>query len=291
MKRFIAFLTLAFCILLVGCGSRVDVPPAHVGKILTKDGYREGLIPTSRIRLDFCQMNCDALVILDISDQAFSEPLEIFVPKDKLKMTVTVRATLSVNPKKTEELFTLITPVKTKNPDVSLIESEKVYKTYAQQIILSEVREYLSQYSIAEIASSTELINNELAIRLTKSIADRTPFNVRHVGLTNIAYPPLIVDAQENAAERREQIQQEEAQLQISKVKLERELQEARLNRQIDKEKAETEAESQRIQSTTISAQVLELRKLENQRAWIEKWNGQLPATTLGDAVPMVNLK
>lgn len=291
MKRFIALLMLSVCMVLVGCGNRVDIPPAHVGKIMTKDGYREGLIPTSKIRLDYCFFYCDGLVILDISDQAFSEPLEIFVPKDKLKMTVHVRATLSVNPEKTEELFGLITPIKTDDGDVSLIESKKVYNTYAQQIILAEVREYLSQYSIAEIASSTELINNELAVRLTKSIADRTPFSVRHVGLTNISYPPLIIDAQENAAERREQIQQEEAQLQISKVKLERELQEARLTRQIDKEKAETEAESQRIQSTTISAQVLELRKLENQRAWIEKWNGQLPVTTLGDAVPMVTLK
>ncbi len=35
----------------------------------------------------------------------------------------------------------------------------------------------------------------------------------------------------------------------------------------------------------------LELRKLENQRAWIEKWDGQLPTTVLGDAVPMVTLK
>lgn len=291
MKKLAILLLLTLSTLLVACGNRVDVPPAHVGKIMTKDGYREGLIPTSKIRLDFCMFYCDGLVVLDVSDQAFSEPLEIFVPKDKLKMSVTVRATLSVNPKRTEELFDLISPVKTEDTDVSLIDSRKVYQTYAQQIVLAEVREYLSQFSIAEIASSTEVINNELSARLTKAIAERTPFNVRHVGLTNIAYPPIIVDAQENAAERREQIQQEEAQLQISKVKLERELQEARLTRQIEKEKAETEAESQRIQSLTVSPQVLELRKLENQRAWIEKWNGQLPATTLGDAVPMVTLK
>lgn len=283
-------LLICMALFMVGCGNRVDIPPAHVGKIMTKDGYREGLIPTSKIRLDACVAYCDSLVILDVSDQAFSEPLEIFVPKDKLKMTITVRTTLSVNPNKTEELFNLITPVK-QDGDVALIESRKVYTTYAQQIVLAEVREYLSQYSIAEIASSTELINNELAVRLTKSISDRTPFSVRHVGLTNISYPPLIIEAQENAAQRREQIQQEEAQLQISKVRLDRELQEARLTRQIEKEKAETEAEAQRIQSVTVSANVLELRKLENQRAWIEKWNGQLPVTTLGDAVPMVTLK
>jgi hypothetical protein len=35
---------------------------------------------------------------------------------------------------------------------------------------------------------------------------------------------------------------------------------------------------------------VLQLRKLENDRAWIEKWNGQFPTTSLGDAVPMVSI-
>lgn len=282
-------LSVLFCFLFVGCGQRVEVPPAHVGKVMTKDGYREGLIPTSKFRLDACWAYCDSLVLLDVSDRAFNEPLEIFVPKDKLKMNISIRTTLSVNPKKTDELFNLITPET--EGDKSVIKSDKIYKTYAQQIVLAEVREYLSQYSIAEIASSTELINSELSVRLTKSISERTPFSVRHVGLTNISYPPIIVEAQENAAERREKIQQEEAELQISKVRLEREFQEARLTRQIEKEKAETEAESQRIQAATIAPQVLELRKLENQREWINKWNGQLPVTTLGDAIPMVTLK
>lgn len=40
-----------------------------------------------------------------------------------------------------------------------------------------------------------------------------------------------------------------------------------------------------------MDARVLELRKLENQRAWIEKWDGKLPTTTLGDTTPMVKLK
>ena len=37
------------------------------------------------------------------------------------------------------------------------------------------------------------------------------------------------------------------------------------------------EAESNRIRLASLTPQMLELRKLENQRALIEKWNGQLP--------------
>lgn len=278
-----------FCIFIVACGQKVEVPPAHVGKVMTKDGYQDNLIPTSKFRLAACWTYCDRLVLLDVSDRSFAEAIEIFIPKDKLKLTVQLRTTLSLNPNKTQELFNSLSPVENED-GISIIASDKIYSTYAQQIVLTEAREYLSQYSIGEIASSIEMINNDLRVRLTKAISERTPFGVRYVGLTNVAYPAIITDAQENAAKRREQIQQEEAQLEISKVSLERELQEARLRRQIEKEKAETEAEAQRIQAQTVDSRVLELRKLENERMWIEKWSGQLPTTVMGDAIPMVNL-
>jgi len=126
-------------------------------------------------------------------------------------------------------------------------------------------------------------VNAQLRQHLTKQIEARTPFTVRFVGLTDVKYPEMIVQAQLNAAKRREQIQQEEAELEVSKVKLERELQEARLNRQIEIEKAETEAAAQRAQSQTITSAVLELRRIENDRLKLEKWNGVLPTTVMGD--------
>ena len=275
---------------LVLAGERVEIPPAHVGKIMTKDGYQEALIPTSKFRLSPCWAYCDRLVMLDVADKAYQENLSIFIPEDKLNLDVSVRATLSINPKKTAELFNTISPTDGRG-STSIIANEQVYRTYASQIIQAEVREYLSQYSISQIASSNEKINADLGLRLRKAIEARTPFSVRHVGITNLKYPDIITKAQEAAAERREAIQQEEAQTQVSAARLERELREARLQRAIEKEKAETEALAQATLAASVDSRVLELRKLENQRAWIEKWDGQLPTTVLGDAVPMVTLK
>lgn len=286
----IGLATTAAALLLTACGNKVEVPPAHVGKIMTKDGYQDTLIPTSKFRLSPCWAYCDRLVLLDVSDKAYQETLSIFIPEDKLNLEVAVRATLSINPAKTAELFNTISPAGNEG-DMSVIGNEQVYRTYASQIIQTEVREYLSKFSISEIASSNEKINADLRNQLGKVIEERTPFSVRYVGITNFKYPKIITDAQESAAERREAIQKEEAQLAISKAQLERELQEARLKRAIDKEKAETEALAQSVLAQSVDNRVLELRKLENQRAWIEKWNGQLPTTTLGDATPMVKLK
>lgn len=284
------FALLFLVITLTACGTGVEVPPAHVGKIMTKDGYQDATIPTSKFRLSPCWAYCDRLVLLNVSDNAYTEQLKIFIPTDKLDITVKIRTTLSVNPTKTKELFNSIAPDSSSGNE-AVIPSNVVYNTYAAQIVQAETREYLSQYSISQIASSIEKVNADLRERLTKRLQERTPYNVRYVGLTDITFPELITRAQENSAERREKIEQENAQLAVSKVRLERELQEAQLTRKIEAEKAKTESEAQAMLATTVDSRVLELRKLENQRAWIEKWDGKLPTTALGENVPMVTLK
>lgn len=274
-------------LVLTGCGERVEVPPAHVGKVMTKDGYQDNLIPTSKLRLPFCWTYCDRMVLLDVSDKSYVEPMTIFIPEDKLNLTLDVRATLRVNQKKANELFNSL-PQQVKDDQLSIISSESIYNTYAKQILQAEVRAYLTQYSISQIASSNEKINADIQVLLGKVMAERTPFNVSYVGLTNIKFPDIITEAQENTAKRREAIQGEEAQLQISKVRLERELQEARLTRAVEKEKAETEAMSQRTLAESVDPRVMQLRALEVERIKAEKWNGVLPHTIMGTSVPMI---
>ena len=45
-----------------------------------------------------------------------------------------------------------------------------------------------------------------------------------------------------------------------------------------------------KAQKQEITSDLLELRRIENEAKWIEKWNGNLPSTMLGDNVPMVNI-
>lgn len=276
-------------VMVTACGRAVDVGPAEVGKIITKDGYQEGLRGTSKFRLPFCVAYCDKLVTVDISDKTVTESMTLFMPEDKLKMGATVQATLSINPTKIEPLFGTLTPQERSDSE-SYIPVSTVYKTYAQNLVLTQTREYLTQYSIAELASSLDKVNADLRNILSEQLQTKTPFLVRNVGITNIEYPSIITEAQENAAKRREMIQQEEAQLEISKVQLERELKEAQLQRQIDYEKAQGEAAAQKLQSQVVDSKVLQLRKLENERMWIEKWDGKLPVTAMGEAVPMVSI-
>lgn len=288
MKFIKVFAVIALAFGVAACGTKVEVPPAHIGKIMTKNGYQEDTVPTSKFRLAPCFAYCDRLVLLDVSDKTTVEKLNIFMPEDKLNVGVSIQTTLSLDPRQTNNLFSTLSPTESASSSVSMIAWENVYRTYAAQVIQTEVREYLSRYSIAEVASSMEKVNADLREALSKTLTARTPFTVRYVGITNVQYPKIITDAQENAAERRERIQQEEAQLQISKVSLERELQETRLRRQIDLEKAQIEAAAQKIQREVVDEKVLALRKLENERAFIEKWSGVMPQIITGENAMMM---
>lgn len=263
MKRILAKIALIFATLgiLTGCGQKVEVPSAMVGKILTKDGYKPGVISPSKFRLDPCFAYCDEIVILNVSDQARSEPMRLFMPKDKLNMDFVLQATLSVKESSYDDLYARISPDVTEN-GTRYIAVDKVYATYARQIILAEAREFLSQYTINEIASNLEQINGALSSKLTESINKRTPFQVRYVGISSLKYPDIVVEAQENAAQRNEMIRQEQAQLELSKVQLERNLQEQRMQRAIDVERAEAEAQVNKILSESMTDRYVQYRQL-----------------------------
>lgn len=46
--------------------------------------------------------------------------------------------------------------------------------------------------------------------------------------------------------------------------------------------RAQGEADANRIRQSSLTPQLLELRRLENQRAYIDKWNGQVPSVQAG---------
>lgn len=266
-KTLIALImTAVMGVFLVGCGQAVQIPTAHSGKVLTKDGLKKGTMPPSKFRLEPCWLYCDSLVVLNTSDNPITESFELFMPEDKLKMSFDVRMTLAVDPTKQDQLFAKIPP-KLANVDVNgyhyYVPLTKAYETYAQQIVRSVAREFMSEFSIAEIASNREAIGAQMADKLIERVNGQTPFILRYAGLADVSYPPIITEAQEKAAERREQIAQEEAQLEISKVQLERKFKEAQLNRKIDVEKARAEAEVNLILADSMTPEYERYRLLD----------------------------
>ncbi|MBV9339766.1 MAG: SPFH domain-containing protein [Acidobacteria bacterium] len=53
-------------------------------------------------------------------------------------------------------------------------------------------------------------------------------------------------------------------------------------------ERARGEAESNRLRQASITPQLLEWKRLENQRALIDRWNGELPRTVMSDKAGLI---
>lgn len=253
---------LAASLALAACGQMVEVPPSHVGKIITKDGYKEGTIATSKFRLDPCLNYCDDLVVVNVSDFSAMERMETFMPVDKLTMTFDVRMTMFVRPDQQEWLFNKIPPndVDDRNRGIDV---NRAVAMYIPQIVRTISREVVTEYSIGQVSSNLDVINAKLLERLSVEIEKKTPFGLRTAGIGELKYPQIITEAQENAARRREKIAEEEANLTVSQKTLERELQEAQLRRKVEVEKANADAQVAAIMAKSVTPEWLAYRKLE----------------------------
>ena len=266
MKKIMTVLvTLGAALALSGCGQRVTVSPNEVGQIMTAKGYKEQIIPTSTFRLDSCFWPgaiCDKLVTLDASDQEIQEQIDLFMPKDKLKMKFDIRMVIAVNPDKYQLLFNKVPAAKSESGGYH-IPINKAYNIYGKQIIRTVARELMSQYKISDIASNREAVGALLSEQLLTEVQSKTPFIVRYAGLADVDYPPIIVEAQNKAAERREQIAEEEAISKKNMIQLERESREATKQREIAVKKANAEAEVNQIISDSMTPEYFQYKQIE----------------------------
>ncbi|MGI9541919.1 MAG: SPFH domain-containing protein [Cyclobacteriaceae bacterium] len=252
--------------LLIGCGGKVEIPPANVGKILTKNGYAPETLSPSKFRLEPCWSYCDKLVILEASDNKLSEQLKVFMPKDKLNIVVDVRGTFSIpkSQKIVDAIFDRVVAIETDDYQLSKITALSVYSTYGQQAVRGIVRSEITKYSIGQVLAQREAIGQNIhaaiADKLTRT---KTPIVISRFELANVQPPKVIVNAQESAKKREIEIQKAEADAQIELVKAERALEIAKKDRLVEREKALAIAEQNKIAAKSITPELLAYRKLE----------------------------
>lgn len=233
LKKYIKlFVVVGAIVGLTACGKAVEIPPANVGKIQTKDGFQQDVRMPSKFRLPFCMTYCDKLVTLDVSDQRYTEGFNTFMPKDDLNLEYAVSMTLAVDPDKYDFVFGNV-PARNIEDRLSKVEQQDVYRRYAESKVETILPEIVAEFKISEIASDRGKVNTFIRQRLNKELKT-TPFIVKHVGLTEVKYPDIITKAKENAAERREREQQIEAQRRLDLLQIE-------TDKEVEKQRREVE--------------------------------------------------
>lgn len=150
---------------------------------------------------------------------------------------------------------------------------------YETKILIPVINE---EFKTAVAAyNANELLSNRPTLRETVLVKVRERVASRHIVIEDVAIQNFDFSDQYEQAIEAKQVAEQTA------LKAENDLKRVEFEADQRVEQAKAEAEAIRIQAEAITQQGGEdYVKLK----WIEKWNGTLPQTSLGEAVPLINI-
>ncbi|MBQ8298454.1 MAG: prohibitin family protein [Clostridia bacterium] len=150
--------------------------------------------------------------------------------------------------------------------------------TLVEPAIQEAMKASLAQYTAEELITKRAEVANILEETL-KNKLDEQGIVIESTAIVDLNFSQTYNDAIE-----RKQVAEQEAK------KAEQELEKAKIEAEKKVVEAQAEADALKVQKQEITADLLELRRIENEAKWIERWDGQLPSTMLGESVPMVDI-
>ena len=149
-------------------------------------------------------------------------------------------------------------------------------------VVRNSIRDALNKIGASmtaeEIYSSKKV---ELITQVSKTVAAELAPNgiiIESISLIGGVRPPKNIVAALNAkVEATQKAQQRENELRTAEAQAAKDIAQAK-----------GEAEANRLREQTASPEVIKLKELENQAAWIAKWNGVLPSTVAGSDASLI---
>lgn len=142
--------------------------------------------------------------------------------------------------------------------------------------IQSVMKDSVANFTAEELITKRSEVAQFALDRLTEK------FQNSGITLTGLDILDLSFSEEFDTAVEQKQIVEQETQ------KAQYELEKARVENQKKIENAQADAEVMAAQNSQITDNYLKLKEIENQKAMIEKWNGQLPTTMTGSDVSSI---
>ncbi len=151
---------------------------------------------------------------------------------------------------------------------------ERIIDPAVQEVVKAVTAKYTAEELITKRPAVSEAMRANLAERLiTHNIA------VDAFSIVGFSFSKIFMEAIESKQTAEQLALKSKRDLDRIKIEAEQRITTAR-----------AEAESLRLQRANISADLIELRKIEANLKAIEKWNGILPQVTGGGAVPFIGI-
>lgn len=137
--------------------------------------------------------------------------------------------------------------------------------------IQESIKSTLAQYTAEELITKRSNVSDEIQNSLIEKIESKG-FAITEFNLVNIDFSEEYDKAIETKAVRQQEVETAKAELEKQKIQNEKEISEAQKDAQV-----------MALQNSQITENTLKLKELENEKAMIDKWNGQYPSTMLGN--------
>lgn len=144
--------------------------------------------------------------------------------------------------------------------------------------ILESIKSITAQYTAEELITKRAEVSNKMQTLLEEKIVAKG-FNVVDFNITDLDFSDAYNQAIEKKQVAEQQAKQAEYELEKSKIENEKKIAEAEANARV-----------MEVQNASTTEQAIRLKELEIQQAFINKWNGALPTTSTGDAIPFLNI-
>lgn len=137
--------------------------------------------------------------------------------------------------------------------------------------ILESIKSAMAGYTAEELITKRTEVSNQIQTSLTEKIADRG-FTITEFNITNIDFSEQYDLAIENKAVKQQEVVTAQAELEKQQIQNQKEI-----------SIAEKDAKVMELQNSQITESTLKLKELEVKEEMIQKWNGVLPNTVVGE--------
>ena len=238
--------------LIIFFGSTAIVPTGHIGVVTLYSKVQDRYLDAG---FHFITPFVEDVHDIDIRTQKYSNTVEGSA-KDLQIVNITLSINYQIKPDKASQLYAEV--------------GENYTDIILNPALQSGLKASMAKFTAEEMVTK----RSEVATSITEELNTRLEeyFIISAVNIENIGFTEEYNKAIEAKTTNQQKAEAEKAQLEIIKVQNEQKI-----------NTAEAEAKVRELQSKSVTEQSLEQLRLENQKAMIEKWNGQLPTYMLGE--------
>src|SRR5271168_372048 len=245
---------------------------------------RTGWVVYSPLRTQIIEFPTYVQTVKWTRDTAEGHPINEemgFNSKEGMEILVDVSLSYAIDPSKVPDFY-----VKYRVSDL-----EMFTHGILRDIVRNSLNEVASTYSVEQIygEQKAEFLGKVQA--LIQSKMDPVGVGIQQFGFIGAPrVPAVIAQAITNKAQAIQAAEQANNELAKTQAEAAKTVAAAEGEAKAAVTRAQGEAEANRIRQASLTPQLLELRKIENQKALIDRWNGQLPTVQTGNGGLLMEL-